>query len=294
MRTVAIHPPKTPVTKASNTIAAATLPNVCKMPGPPAPFVPTPLPNIARSALSPAGFSRTVKIEGAIVGIRGCSFKSMGDIASKGTGGGIISMNVEGEAKFIAPGSLTVKVEGKNVQLLGDVMSNNNGPSGSPPNAATMTGALHEPNVVPPDALDYKCNVDSTAKKGWDDCQMKQFCAKLATVSKKKSRPAQVRNARQGENRFRKEFIAAPLSFEPIHSKFYDPCAKEKAEEGGYKMGKAFQPDHEHDIQRGGSATSFKNFKWIDSSVNSSVGQAVKAYEKSGKTGGIAADCCPA
>jgi hypothetical protein len=37
----------TPVTAASTSVAAATVPNVRKMPAPPpAPFVPTPLPNI--------------------------------------------------------------------------------------------------------------------------------------------------------------------------------------------------------------------------------------------------------
>lgn len=140
MASVSIHPPRTPVTSGSNGIAAATVPNVCKMPGPPAPFVPTPLPNIGRSTLSPKGYSTSVKIEGQTVAIKGASFGSMGDIASKGTGGGMISCNVEGPTKFIAPGSLTVHIEGKNVHLLSDVMSNNNGPSGSPPNAATMAG----------------------------------------------------------------------------------------------------------------------------------------------------------
>ena len=46
---VSVNPPKTPVTEGSQDLAAATLPNVCKMPGPPAPFVPTPLPNIGKS-----------------------------------------------------------------------------------------------------------------------------------------------------------------------------------------------------------------------------------------------------
>jgi len=121
-------------------VAQNTVPNVCKMPGPPAPFVPTPLPNIGRSGMSPQGYSTTVKIEGNAVAIMGASFGSMGDIASKGTGGGVVSNNCEGPTKFIAPGSFTVKIEGKNVHLLSDVMSNNNGPSGSPPNAATMMG----------------------------------------------------------------------------------------------------------------------------------------------------------
>jgi len=142
MATVAVNPPKTPVTKGSNGLATATLPNVCKMPGPPAPFVPTPLPNIGKSGSSPQGYSTTVTIEGNEVAIAGASFGSMGDVASKGTGGGIVSLNVEGPTKFLAPGSLDVKVEGKNVQLLSDQMLNNCGPSGSPANSATMAGVL--------------------------------------------------------------------------------------------------------------------------------------------------------
>jgi hypothetical protein len=90
-----------------------------------------------------------VKIEGNTVAIRGSSFGSMGDIASKGTGGGIISMNCEGPTKFLAPGSLTVKIEGKSVHLLGDIMANNHNPAGAAPNSATMMGALHQPGSVP-------------------------------------------------------------------------------------------------------------------------------------------------
>src|SRR5688572_13237998 len=112
------------------------------MPGPPAPFVPTPLPNIGKSGKDPKGYSKTVVIEGKAVAIAGASFGSMGDVASKGTGGGMISMNVEGPTKFIGPGSFDVQIEGKNVQLLGDPMLNNCGPSGAPANAATMTGIL--------------------------------------------------------------------------------------------------------------------------------------------------------
>ncbi len=148
MASVAIHSPKTPVTKGSTSISAATVPNVCKMPGPPAPFVPTPLPNIGKSNSGPKGYSTTVKIEGNPVAIKGASFGSMGDVASKGTGGGLVSSNVEGPTKFIAPGSLTAKIQVKNVHLLNDVMSNNNGPSGSPPNAATLMGTMHSPAVI--------------------------------------------------------------------------------------------------------------------------------------------------
>lgn len=144
MSSVTINPPKTPVTKGSNGIAAATVPNVCKMPGPPAPFVPTPLPNIGKSGNSPKGFSKKVKIEGQPVAIQGASFGSTGDVASQGTGGGIVSSNVQGPTKFIGPGSLNVRIEGKSVQLLGDQMLNNCGPSGSPANSATLAGLLQD------------------------------------------------------------------------------------------------------------------------------------------------------
>lgn len=124
---VGVNPPKTPVTKGSNGIATATLPNMCKMPGPPAPFVPAPLPNIGKSGEKPKGYSKKVKVEKKAVAIKGASFGSMGDMASKGTGGGMVSANTHGPCKFISPGSMDVKFEGKNVHLLADLMTNNGG-----------------------------------------------------------------------------------------------------------------------------------------------------------------------
>ena len=149
MPSVAVNSPKTPVTKGSRGIAAATIPNVCKMPGPPAPFVPTPLPNIGKSGSSPKGYSKKVTVEGKPVAIKGASFGSMGDAASKGTGGGLVSSNTHGPTKFVAPGSLDTKFEGKNVQLLGDQMLNNCGPSGNPANSATLMGMVQGVLVVP-------------------------------------------------------------------------------------------------------------------------------------------------
>ena len=142
MAKVTVNAPKTPVTEGSNGVAAATLPNVCKMPGPPAPFVATPLPNIGKSGLDPKNYSKSVTIEGKKVALRGATFGSTGDGASQGTGGGIVSANVEGPTRFVGPGSMNVKMEGKNVQLLGDPMLNNCGPSGGPANAATLMGVI--------------------------------------------------------------------------------------------------------------------------------------------------------
>ena len=131
----AVNPPRTPVTKGSNGVALATMPNVCKMPGPPAPFVPTPLPNVGKTSDSLKGGTKKVKIEGKPVAIKGCSFKSKGDMASKGTGGGLVSTSTHGTTKFVAPGSMDVKAEGKNIHLLGDATTNNNS---NPANAATI------------------------------------------------------------------------------------------------------------------------------------------------------------
>ncbi len=182
MKSVAIHPPKTPVNKGSGGIAKATLPNVCKMPGPPAPFVPAPLPNIAKSELSPQGYSTTVEIDGNAVAIRGAMFESMGDMASKGTGGGLISANCHGPAKFITPGSMTVKIEGKAVHLLGEPMLNNCGPSGSPPNTgATMMGVhQYERNASPAERAlqDIMCKCDQTTPPppGAEDLRSGERC----------------------------------------------------------------------------------------------------------------------
>ena len=127
MISVGVNPPKTPVTEGSMDLAPSELPNVCKMPGPPAPFVPTPLPNMARSADRLSDGTTTVTIQGDKVAIKGASYMSQPspDVASQGTGGGVVSSTTQGKAEFVAPGSMDVKAEGKNIQLLGDAMTNN-------------------------------------------------------------------------------------------------------------------------------------------------------------------------
>lgn len=127
MPSIGVNPPSTPVTEGSLDMAPADVPNVCKMPGPPAPFVPTPLPNLGRSADCLDNATTTVKFEGNKVAIRGSSYMSQPspDVASQGTGGGIVSAQTQGKTEFVAPGSMDVKAEGKNIQLLGDAMTNN-------------------------------------------------------------------------------------------------------------------------------------------------------------------------
>ena len=119
--------------------------------------MPTPLPNIGKSGNSPQGYSKDVTIEGHPVAIQGATFKSTGDVASQSTGGGLISSNVEGPTSFVGPGSLDVKIEGKNVQLLSDPMLNNGGPSGTPANSGTLMGIIQMSGLVI--AVDEACPI---------------------------------------------------------------------------------------------------------------------------------------
>ena len=147
---VGVNPPKTPVTEGSGDIAAATLPNICKMPGPPAPFVPTPFPNIGKSSYNLTDCTTTVKFDGNKVAIKGSTYKSTlsPDLASKASGGGVVSSTEEGTTAFVAPGSMNVKAEGKNIQLLGDAMLNNG--SSSPYNSGTPSGNIQPPEPPAP------------------------------------------------------------------------------------------------------------------------------------------------
>lgn len=97
--------------------------------------------------------------------------------------GGLISANTHGPAKFITPGSLTVKIEGKSVHLLGEPMLNNCGASGNPPNTgATMMGTKH-PDTDEPDAeqilQDIICECDNHTNKVQKKRTKKANCRKL-------------------------------------------------------------------------------------------------------------------
>jgi hypothetical protein len=145
---VGVNPPKTPVTEGSSDIAPTSVPGIYKLPGPPPPFVPGPLPNVGKSGDSPAGYTSTVKIEGNTVAIEGASYKSTGspDVASKGTGGGMVSATEEGKTEFAAPGSMNVKAEGKQIQLFTDAMTNDDKNGGT-----TLPGNIQDPET--PDAM---------------------------------------------------------------------------------------------------------------------------------------------
>jgi uncharacterized Zn-binding protein involved in type VI secretion len=285
MISVGVNPPKTPVTEGSLDMAPATLPNVCKMPGPPAPFIPTPLPNIGRSADRLADCTSTVLIEGKKIAIKGSYYMSQPspDVASQGTGGGIVSAKTQGKTEFVAPGSMNVKAEGKNIQLLGDAMTNN---GGSPSNSGTMPGNQQAPSGV--GIIVLEC------ESGWTDCQKKQMKAKAAKMdaaAKAKGSLTARSTAgrlRQNANGWAAKFARdwnkpSPSGWPPASnpasqsSHFYDDCAKTTD-----PLGAGMQADHVQEVQLGGRVAG--PFLWLDGAVNGASGRQIKSARSAGIT----------
>lgn len=105
----------------SNGISTA-FPDVCKTPAPPAPPVPIPYPNIAKSSDTAQG-AGTVKCDGNAVCVKDSNFMvSSGDEA--GSLFGVVSNKVKGKAEFVNF-SFDVKFEGKNVPRAMDLMLHN-------------------------------------------------------------------------------------------------------------------------------------------------------------------------
>lgn len=109
------------VHKNSSGITIA-FPDVCKTPAPPAPFVPIPYPNIAKSSDTAQGAS-TVQCDGQPVCVKDSNFMvSNGDEA--GSLLGVASSKIKGKAEFVNY-SFDVQFEGKNVPRAFDLMLHN-------------------------------------------------------------------------------------------------------------------------------------------------------------------------
>lgn len=127
---------RTVVHRSSGGIAAA-FPDVCKTPTPAGP-IPLPYPNVAKSADTAQG-SQSVTMDGNPIMLKDSHFStSTGDEA--GSVGGVVSNTIKGKAEFISY-SFDVKVEGRNVCRLADLMVQN---KQSAPNTPPM------PEVQPP------------------------------------------------------------------------------------------------------------------------------------------------
>jgi uncharacterized Zn-binding protein involved in type VI secretion len=305
MISVGVNPPKTPVTEGSMDMMPTTLPNVCKMPGPPAPFIPTPLPNIGRSADNLTDGTTTVLIEGNKVAIKGSHYMSQPspDVASQGTGGGIVSAAVQGKTEFVAPGSMNVKSEGANVQLLGDAMTNN---GGSPANVPSPPGNQQPPQTLPKMPID--CANGSYDSKPFTPCDKKQICAKCAEVNKQAANGQLVRTQVSGtelatekaaaQAAMRDAFESAirdKMFQEPeIKASMYHDCAYNEQwkpnKDPGFRN-PMFDPDHVHEVQLGGLPASMSNFKWMAAGPNRWMGRKLQDYDPA-KHSGVDPNCC--
>jgi uncharacterized protein DUF4150 len=110
------------VHKDSGGISSA-FPDVCKTPAPPAPPIPIPYPNIAKSSDTADGTS-TVLCDGNPACVKDSNFStSTGDEAGN-AGGGVVSNKTKGKAEFVNF-SFDVQFEGKNVARAMDMMLHN-------------------------------------------------------------------------------------------------------------------------------------------------------------------------
>ncbi|MBE9564447.1 MAG: DUF4150 domain-containing protein [Proteobacteria bacterium] len=131
---------RTVVHKSSGGIAT-NFPDVCKTQcGPP--VVPIPYPNIAMSSDTAKG-SKSVKIDGNPIMLKDSNFStSTGD--EPGSIGGVVSGCTKGKAEFINY-SFDVKMDGKNVPRLGDMMIQNK--KNTPPMPEVQAPLIVVPSV---------------------------------------------------------------------------------------------------------------------------------------------------
>ncbi len=126
-------------------------PDVCKTPAPPAPPIPIPYPNIAKSSDTSDGTS-TVKCDGNPTCIESSNFMtSTGDEA--GSLLGVASNKIKGKAEFVMF-SFDVKFEGKGVARSFDLMLHND--KNTPPSPVLQGPVVSLPPFPPP--ICYICN----------------------------------------------------------------------------------------------------------------------------------------
>lgn len=129
---------------------SVTFPDACNTPAPSGPPIAVPYPNVAQSS-DTAGGTRTVKIDGNPVCVKGSTFStSTGD--EPGSAGGLLSMTTKGEAEFVNY-SFDVTIEGANGCRLLDPMMNNKG--------ATSTNTPPIPELQPPIMGPPACEIDA-------------------------------------------------------------------------------------------------------------------------------------
>lgn len=134
------------VHKKSNGVTIA-FPDVCKTPAPPAPFVPIPYPNIAKSSDTMQG-AKKVKAKGCPICVKTSNFKmSSGDEA--GSLMGMVSSKIKGKAEFVMS-SFDTKAEGKPVTRAFDIMLHND--KNTPPFPVLQAPVIAMPPTISDDS----------------------------------------------------------------------------------------------------------------------------------------------
>ena len=110
------------VTHAKGSAKSINFPCVGKTPGPPAPFVPVPYPNISKGADNDKG-SKKVAVEGKAVALKNKSVfsTSVGNEAAT-AGGGIVTGKQKGKSNYFMY-SMDVKFEKNEVPRAFDIMA---------------------------------------------------------------------------------------------------------------------------------------------------------------------------
>ena len=110
------------LTDASGNAKSINFPCVGKTPGPPAPFVPVPYPNVSNGADTEKG-SKKVKADGKPIALKDNSdfSTSVGNEAAT-AGGGLVTAKQKGKSWYFMY-SMDVKVEGKEVPRAFDIMA---------------------------------------------------------------------------------------------------------------------------------------------------------------------------
>jgi hypothetical protein len=112
------------ITHAKGTGKSINFPCVGKTPGPPAPFVPVPYPNISMAS-DTAKAAKKVKAQGKPVALKNKSnFKTSKGNEAATAGGGLVTSKQMGKSAYMAY-SMDVKVEGSELPRAFDIMAGN-------------------------------------------------------------------------------------------------------------------------------------------------------------------------
>jgi hypothetical protein len=112
------------LTQAGGSAKSINFPCVGKTPGPPAPFVPVPYPNVSMGSDTDQGSKKT-KAHGNPIALKNTSnFKTSTGNEAATAGGGIVTSKQKGKSIYFMY-SMDVKIEGKEVPRAFDIMAGN-------------------------------------------------------------------------------------------------------------------------------------------------------------------------